>query len=598
MKKKIIVSMLVVLALMCFMAISISATTISKDSTVTLNGSFTIGEESVTNPVVNLYDTDGYALVWYLNTDNKLVSDRAVNLITVTDNKAKFNDVSKFYGGTQQKGVVVVNLRDNFVSEGLTGIKTFDTNFQFGYYGANRKPPIQYFYFPVTATEIIDRMFQNTQLIIADIEPGTPISRMGVHAVAQSNLKEFFVPNDITAFIEQDDLGIFQDTKLEKITFEEGSQIKIIPYRCFYMCNNLKELILPNSVEEIHYRAFQLTLFDSNAKLEKLVLGANFKGFKGTTGDNFYIRGAKSLNVYLPASFNADNVDVNTAHQYFTLCPNATFYYCGTEAEWDRLIAKISLGKNGAVGTDSGENIITAKASGKVVFNYNACDAFYNGVHQEEVEDNNPCWLTDCKNCEKGSLYVGNESTHNYKYKASYTNYFANGDKLAICQNANCECGKEYEVVDTVAPIISRIKGYATSDDGKEITFGYDIDTDALAYYNELADTALELGFVVAVNAYLDGAPLANDGTEATLAKGKVVKTVTNAVYSSVDFRLTGKWDNNVTIGDEETQLKYVELFIAGYIFDGTVNYVNNEGSSADYTTVTAVTHTNKPVEA
>ena len=175
-----------------------------------------------------------------------------------------------------------------------------------------------------------------------------------------------------------------------------------------------------------------------------------------------------------------------------------------------------------------------------------------------------------------------------------YENYVENGFITTEC----ARCKEETNEQQALNPIISKIKGYATSEDGKEITFGYDIDKDALAYYNELADSALELGFVVAVNAYLDGAPLNSNGTEATLAKGKVVKTVTNAVYSSVDFRLTGKWDNNVTIGDEETQLKYVELFIAGYIFDGAVNYVNNEGSSTEYTSVVAVTHTNKPVEA
>ena len=53
MKKKIIISMLVIVALMCLMAISISATAINKDSTVTLNGSFTTEKGSVTNPVVS-----------------------------------------------------------------------------------------------------------------------------------------------------------------------------------------------------------------------------------------------------------------------------------------------------------------------------------------------------------------------------------------------------------------------------------------------------------------------------------------------------------------------------------------------------------------
>ncbi len=490
MKKKVILSMLVAVAMMCIFAITISATTIYKETTVTLDGSFTVGNESVTNPTVNLYDEDGYALVWYLNTDNKLVSDRAANLITVTNNKAKFNDVSKFYGGSQQKGVIVVNLRDDYVLDGLSTIEKFDSNFQFGYYGANRNVPIQYFYFPKTATEIIDRMFQNTQLMIADIEPGTPISYMGLHAVAQSNLKEFFVPNDITAFVEHDDLGVFQDTKLEKITFEEGSQITVIPYRCFYYCNNLKELVLPNSVEEIHYRAIQLTLWDSNAKLEKLVLGANFKGFYGTTGDNFYVRGAKNVKVYLPATFNADNVDVSTAHQTFTLCPNATFYYCGTEEAWDALIAKISLAKNGATGTDSGENIITAKANGKVVFNYNPCDAFYNGKHTADIEKSNAC-VEVCSVC--GDATIEHLSTEETSVAIAYDDYSKIGTRTTTCTNEGCT----YTLVEEAEALFIN-HGYSVSEDDEGnatgITVTFKANVKAIEEYETIARKTVKYG--------------------------------------------------------------------------------------------------------
>ncbi|MBQ4510848.1 MAG: leucine-rich repeat protein [Clostridia bacterium] len=587
MKKKIIISMLVIVALMCLMAISISATEINKDSTVTLNGSFTTEKGSVTNPVVSLYDAEGYALVWYLNTDNKLVSDRAVNLITVTDKKAKFSDVSKFYGNTQQKSVIVVNLRDNFVSDGITEIETFDSNFQFGYYGAKKNPPIQYFYFPVTATEIIDRMFQETQLIIADIEPGTPISRMGVHAVAQSNLKEFFVPNDITAFIEHDDVGIFQDTKLEKITFEEGSQIKVIPYRCFYMCNNLKELILPNSVEEIHYRALQFTLFDSNAKLEKLVLGANFKGFKGTSGDNFYVRGAKNVNVYLPATFNADNVDVNSAHQYFTNCANATFYYCGTEAEWDRLIAKISLGKNGATGNDSGENIITAKANGKVVFNNNACDTFYNGVHSYKAS----ACVETCSVC-NNTKALDNPS-HTIKMEISYTKYTVNGTKHVYCTNEGCTMDETL-----VAPKLFEFLGYSTNKENTELCVGYSFNEVAIAEYNEANGKNIQLGVAAAIINEGESLSLSyNDGTVSSNLNNTVIAPVNNT-YVGVDFKLTGFKDFEE--GDT-VDLKALNLVMCAYAYDGEFYFIGS-ADAKDYceksaSTVTFATIENKVAE-
>ncbi len=568
MKKKIILSILVVIALMCFMAISISATAIDKGTTVTLSGSFTMGEQSVTNPTVSLYDAEGYALVWYLNSDNRLVSDRAVNLITVTDNKAKFSDVSKFYGDSQQKGVVVVNLRDDFVSDGIKGVEKFDSNFQFGYYGAKKNPPIQYFYFPVTATEIIDRMFQETQLIIADIEPGTPIARMGVHAVAQSNLKEFFVPNDITAFIEHDNLGVFQDTKLEKITFEEGSQIKVIPYRCFYMCNKLKELVLPNSVEEIHERALQLTLFDSNAKLEKLVLGAGFKGFKGTSADNFYVRGANNVNVYLPATFNADNVDVNSAHQYFTNCSNATFYYCGTEAEWDSLIAKISLGKNGATGNDSGENIITAKANGKVVFNNNACDTFYNGAHSYKAS----ACVEICSVC--NDIKALENPKHNLTTEISYEKLTLAGTKHVYCSNAGCTKDETFE-----APILFEFVGYSTNKDNTELCVGYTANIKAIEEYNLYNETDILFGVVATIIDEGETLSLSYDNGSVTANLANTVIAPIDSAYSGFDFKLSGFKDYE----DGDTiNLKALDLVMCAYAYDGDFYFIGS-ADARDY---------------
>ena len=550
MKRKLILSVLVATVVMCLFAITISATAIDTDTTVTLEGSFMVAEGSVTNPVVNLYDKDGYALVWYLNTDNKLVSDRAVNLITVTDNKAKFNDVSKFYGGTQQKGVIVVNLRDDFVSDGLSTIEKFDSNFQFGYYGANRNVPIQYFYFPKTATEIIDRMFQNTQLIIADIEPGTPISYMGVHAVAQTNLKEFFVPNDITAFVEKDDLGVFQDTKLEKITFEEGSQIKVIPYRCFYYCNNLKELVLPNSVEEVHYRAFQFTLFDSNAKLEKLVFGANFKGFYGTTGDNFYVRGAKNVKVYLPATFNADNVDVSTAHQTFTLCPDATFYYCGTEEAWDALIAKISLAKNGATGTDSGENIITAKANGKVVFNYNPCDAFYNGEHTKDQEKSNACVET-CARC--GKITINHSQDAEFSTSISYESFLANGEKITKCLSDGCSLNTN-PTVESTAPLFTCI-GYSAPENGDDgISIRYTVNSSAIEEYKKLSGATLSYGLFATTKQAIGSSDIFDK--DGNTVNGAIALDVTESGFAFISLKM---------VGFDTEESKAVEFAIGAY---------------------------------
>ena len=541
MKRKLILSVLVATVVMCLFAITISATAIDTDTTVTLNGSFIVAEGSVTNPTVNLYDEDGYALVWYLNTDNMLVSDRAVNLITVTDNKAKFNDVSKFYGGSQQKGVIVVNLRDDFVSDGLSTIEKFDSNFQFGYYGANRNVPIQYFYFPKTATEIIDRMFQNTQLIIADIEPGTPIARMGVHAVTQTNLKEFFVPNDLTAFIEQDKVGVFESTPLEKITFEEGSQIKVIPYKCFYFCSNLKEVVLPNSVEEIHDRAFQFTYFDGKGSLEKLVLGANFKTFKSVISEYYFVRGTSSLKeVYLPATFNADNVDSETAYQLFTICPNAVFYYCGTEEAWDELIENIPLKKSAnQSGDDTNVYILEAKANGKVVFNYNPCDAFYNGEHTVDQEKSNACVET-CKRC--GKITINHSQDAEFSTSISYESFLANGEKITKCLSEGCSLNAN-PTVETLAPLFTCL-GYSTAEfSNGGISIGFYADETAIANYETLTGDKVSYGVFAGTKAGLGTNDVIGENGEAVA--GAITAGFDGSEYSYMFIKMFGFNEDN-----------------------------------------------------
>ncbi|MBO4983986.1 MAG: hypothetical protein J6D23_07990 [Clostridia bacterium] len=113
MKKKLILSMLVVVAMMCLFAISVGATAIDKDTTVTLDGSFTDANGSAVT-AVNLYDADGDALIWYLNTDGKLVSAKIASVVTVnSEGVISFTDKSIFLNSTPYKSVIAVNLRDN-----------------------------------------------------------------------------------------------------------------------------------------------------------------------------------------------------------------------------------------------------------------------------------------------------------------------------------------------------------------------------------------------------------------------------------------------------------------------------------------------------
>ena len=169
----------------------------------------------------------------------------------------------------------------------------------------------------------------------------------------------------------------------------------------------------------------------------------------------------------------------------------------------------------------------------------------------------------------------------------TYTNYFASGDKSTKC--ARCDVTEETKA----DAIIIDFKGFSTKEDGNGITFGYYLDEKALVLFESVNKFKLEFGFVVAVKSFVVGdTPLKADGTTAETTQGSVIKAVASsqtANYSGYDFKLTGTWDKMVDLdGDDvaETDIKDIEFYMAGYVFDGNVSYIQSE--TATSATVTA----------
>lgn len=72
-------------------------------------------------------------------------------------------------------------------------------------------------------------------------------------AFSRVNLKSVTVPASVyavgfSAFVESQ--------SLESVTFEPHSRVKVLPDHSFYFCQNLKTIVLPDSLEEIHLSVF------------------------------------------------------------------------------------------------------------------------------------------------------------------------------------------------------------------------------------------------------------------------------------------------------------------------------------------------------
>lgn len=103
------------------------------------------------------------------------------------------------------------------------------------------------------------------------------------------NIKELYIPNTI---VKLDEMAFAGLKTLEKVVFEEGGTLSIIPNSCFNACNNLKEINIPDSVLTIDNWAFvscdslNKVTFGKNSKLETI----NSKSFCACTSlKEFYI---------------------------------------------------------------------------------------------------------------------------------------------------------------------------------------------------------------------------------------------------------------------------------------------------------------------
>ena len=217
-----------------------------------------------------------------------------------------------------------------------------------------------------------------------------------------------------------------------------------------------------------------------------------------------------------------------------------------------------------------------------IVYGYNYCDAFFDGVHNDIGND---C-VIQCERCDDYDGDMKANPKHNYVNSIAYANYLANGVKTQVCQNEGCAHKTTPNVVET-APIISSFKGYSVKEDGNGITFGYTIDYNALDEYAKVSGKKVEIGFVVAAQSKVTDNKLLNeDGTvvNANVVKASVVswsnvdtENANVVKYYGADFKLTGDF----------TGLENTVICMAGYLFDGKVAYLNANasGESADFIT-------------
>ena len=274
-----------------------------------------------------------------------------------------------------------------------------------------------------------------------------------------------------------------------------------------------------------------------------------------------------------------------------------TMFYTGTEEQANNLVAKGLEVQTGYVWDANKVKIVsadeyvydthkpTSSKSITIVYDYNACDAFYYGIHEEkDTVNGSACYLAECKNCGIKSVDISTDKTHNFTSTYVYENgYTQSGKETLTCTNAGCiYCADKEPKVEALAPIFKNFQYSVRDDDKFGIVMEYDIDTEALAVYEAGADTTVNFGVVaIAEHKY---------NSEKDLVKVDGTTEQTNIILANV----SGKGSQTVSLiinGAESqwNQYKETPFYILGYAINaGTVEYFQNASKNnfADLDTI------------
>ena len=366
-------------------------------------------------------------------------------------------------------------------------------------------------------------------------------------------LKTVYVPNTVTEIQHSS----FQGSPIERVVFEEGSQLKSIGDGAFQSCANLATITFPEGLESLGRNCFYQsglsgTIVIPNSvtylgpgsllstKIENLYLGDgaleigyNFAGtFQAT--NNEYLK-----NVYIPAT---TKLTVDGSSKIFFKCANpVNFYIVGTKEECEAMVATLKAQSTGSYLTFITANEATEDTGagyGIIHTEYNRCDAFYNSEH-----------LTA-------------EQTYDF------TSFTEKSYLRSVC--TRCETGT---VLKEIAPLFTCL-GYSASEIGGDgIAIGYMVNNEAIDEYTSITGKSLTYGVFVASQNKLGENDIFDQ--EGNKANGVVSVEITSYEFAVFELKVVGFTDEN----------KDKALAMGAYAAvttEGTTEYVYMQDSEPD----------------
>ena len=574
MKKKLLLTLLIVSVLICVFAISISAVTYTyNDADGNMLFSFDY-ETTATDygKTTNAFiasnkqgtgfakvDDQGNELTWYIT--NTQTDDAGNKTFTVASLKTvgeagtiNENGAYNFTSPVTNKNTVSVNFPDN------AGIKTWGFK-SFGGYGSYFNNNILFVYCPNTLTAFENNPFQKTPVMVVELEFETPVNNIPQNFAHEArNLTSINIPASVTIINgngTNSGTPFYRNYSLSNVNFASNSVLTTIKTNAFAECTSLTSLVLPNSVTTIESRAFatckNLTTIKLGASLIETTGWSVFHTCNNLTV--YYI--PRTLKTVAQHTFTHDGNDPDPTY--------GVFFYDGTKEELDALVEIAVASKNNDRLTNQYKasdisNIIewdpskpdsyyidmaTNQNKKFYIYNYNTCDAFYNSIHDIKIEGDNKCSGV-CANCGLTEILENPVHTSNW--------IFNNGGSVSLVAQITAEYKCVYcptvEETKTIDAIFTST-GYSYEMNGNEYTGIYQrtsVDKEALALYAELTGNKDSYNFGVVAGLAADANDNPIDGNLITAINGEanlanettVIGTFLNTEYTIMEIKVTG----------------------------------------------------------
>ncbi len=590
MKKKILLTILLVSLLACIFVISASAVTytyndesgkflFSYDYTVTTatkenNGSngfpSNLSAWVASNKKGDGFakeDKDGNALTWYI-VDTK--ADDLGNMTYTVKSLKTMGEAGNINGDGAYSFISPVTNKNtvsvNFPND--AGIKTW-TFSSFGGYGSYSKNNVLFVYCPNTLTAFSNNPFQETPVMVVEIDDETPITSIPQNFAHEArNLEKINIPASVTLIYgdsSKNGTPFYNNRSLKSVTFASNENltqiknacfnsctsltsislpesVKKIGNYCFASCSSLKEVSLPNSLETIANHAFAWC-----SSLEVIRMGNSFQYFNNTGDNSFTYTAGKVKEIYIPKSFYATAPDASlkykVSYAFHGVSSDCKFFYCGTVEEFAiakaNFLSQVSATSNNGKFTNA--SVITYKeylankenyAKGNyVICDYNACEAFYEGEHSFK---------------EPTCGFLGEE------YVSSYV-------KTGVCKNC------EDEVVTVLTGALFTNKGYSRELGGTYFDYGFVANREEIAKYEALTGNTVSYGIIAAKKTASESGALIDENGVAI--EGAILMSFDTTSYNLYNVKVTGISSENA-----ETQ-----IYCSAYVYEaGKTVYIGN----------------------